>query len=118
MAPNTLPVLSSPKLPETFNCAIERAIDRVEVLTRHFTSGPWSAIRMAPFSYRIRKSEPPYDIIVGEIRCEGNAHLIASATELFEALEALLAITPPTTNPEHREIQIRAEWAIQNAVGL
>jgi hypothetical protein len=85
-----------------------------------FTQGPWEAVRLGSFSYRITtesSQERPRSVIVQEVRCQENAQLIAAAPELMEALQALLDITTFANNPFEAAIHLKAMDAIAKAKG-
>lgn len=85
-----------------------------------FTKGPWKATRVA-FSYQITTDHPHghanFGVIVQEVCSLENAELIAAAPELFDALEALLDITPFAKNEKDAEIRLQCRAALLKAKG-
>lgn len=66
--------------------------NKINVVTHEYTKGEWGAFKSASGDWVIATDD---ELICREVR-HYNAHLIAQAPRLYEALEKIRAITPET----------------------
>jgi hypothetical protein len=85
-------------------------------MSKH-TPGPWKAIKSADHGYAITKAELNIERELAFVMLnEANAHLIAAAPEMYEALKAIMDCIPSIAQ-NNLPIWQRANAALAKAEG-